>query len=154
MDYSPPGSSVHVILQARIPQSVAISYSSTSSLPRDQTCTSYTYTTVQKRRKFMRKYKCTWSSVQKETQGRKIKDPKPRIKPMSLLPPALAGRFFTAATWEALRNHWVPCIILLVTSSILWSSSQSQPRKLQAKPVSSSTAQWWTSALCQNVRFQ
>ena len=38
MDYSPPGSSVHGIFQARILEWVAISYSRGSSRPRDQTC--------------------------------------------------------------------------------------------------------------------
>ena len=38
MDCSPPGSSVHRILQARILESVAISYSRGPSQPRDQTC--------------------------------------------------------------------------------------------------------------------
>ena len=37
MDYSPQGSSVHEILQARILEWVAISFSSASSRPRDQT---------------------------------------------------------------------------------------------------------------------
>ena len=37
MDYSPPGSSVHGILQARILEWVAICFSLESSLPRDQT---------------------------------------------------------------------------------------------------------------------
>ena len=37
MDYSPPGSSVHGILQARILQWVAIPFSRASSRPRDQT---------------------------------------------------------------------------------------------------------------------
>ena len=37
MDYSPPGSSVHGILQARILEWVAISFSRGSSPPRDQT---------------------------------------------------------------------------------------------------------------------
>ena len=37
MDYSPPGSSVHGILQARILEYVAISYSRASSRPRDWT---------------------------------------------------------------------------------------------------------------------
>ena len=37
MDYSPPGSSVHGILQARILEWVAISFSRGSSQPRDQT---------------------------------------------------------------------------------------------------------------------
>ena len=37
MDYSPPGSSVHGILQARVPEWVAISFSRGSSWPRDQT---------------------------------------------------------------------------------------------------------------------
>ena len=40
MDYSPPGSSVHGILQARILEWVAISLSRGSSPSRDQTCTS------------------------------------------------------------------------------------------------------------------
>ena len=37
MDCSPPGSSVHGILQARIQEWVAIPFSRGSSLPRDQT---------------------------------------------------------------------------------------------------------------------
>ena len=37
MDHSPPGSSVHGILQARILEWVAISFSGTSSQPRDRT---------------------------------------------------------------------------------------------------------------------
>ena len=43
MDYSPPGSSVHGIFQARILDWVAISYSGVSSRPRDQTCISCTF---------------------------------------------------------------------------------------------------------------
>ena len=39
-DCSPPGSSVHGILQARIPEPTAISSSQGSSPPRDQTCVS------------------------------------------------------------------------------------------------------------------
>ena len=41
MDYSPPGSSVHGILEARILKQVAIPSSRRSSWPRDQTCVSY-----------------------------------------------------------------------------------------------------------------
>ena len=37
LDCNPPGSSVHVILQARILECVAISFSRGSSQPRDQT---------------------------------------------------------------------------------------------------------------------
>ena len=40
MDYSPPGSSVHGIFQARILEWVAISFSRRSSLPRDRTLVS------------------------------------------------------------------------------------------------------------------
>ena len=40
MDYSPPGSSVHGILQARVLEWVAISSSRGSSPPRDRTCIS------------------------------------------------------------------------------------------------------------------
>ena len=40
MDYSPPGSSVHGIFQARILEWVAVSSSRGSSRPRDQTCVS------------------------------------------------------------------------------------------------------------------
>ena len=41
MDCSPPGSFVHIISHARILKQVAISFSTGSSLPRDQTCLSY-----------------------------------------------------------------------------------------------------------------
>ena len=41
VDCSPPGSSVHGILQARILEWVAISFSRGSSWPRDRTCISY-----------------------------------------------------------------------------------------------------------------
>ncbi|MES6266278.1 hypothetical protein U6R57_12305, partial [Cutibacterium acnes] len=41
MDCSPPGSSVHGILQARILEWVAISFSRGSSQPRDQTQVSH-----------------------------------------------------------------------------------------------------------------
>ena len=41
MDCSLPGSSVYGILQARILEWVAISFSRESSLPRDRTCISY-----------------------------------------------------------------------------------------------------------------
>ena len=41
MDYSPPGSSVHGILQARILEWGAISFSRGSSWARDQTCISW-----------------------------------------------------------------------------------------------------------------
>ena len=41
MDYSPPGSSVHGIFQARILEWVAISFSRASSRPRDRTHVSY-----------------------------------------------------------------------------------------------------------------
>ena len=40
-DCSPPGSSVHGILQARILEWVAMPFSRGSSQPRDQTCVSY-----------------------------------------------------------------------------------------------------------------
>ena len=40
MDCSPPGSSVHGILQARILEWVAIPFSRKSSQPRDKTCVS------------------------------------------------------------------------------------------------------------------
>ena len=40
MDYSPPGSSVHGILQARILEWVAMASSGGSSPPRDGTCIS------------------------------------------------------------------------------------------------------------------
>ena len=43
MDCSPPGSSVHGILQARIQEWVAISFSRELSLPRDRICVSYVF---------------------------------------------------------------------------------------------------------------
>ena len=41
MDCSPPGSSVHGILQAKVLEWVAISFSRGSSQPKDRTCVSY-----------------------------------------------------------------------------------------------------------------
>ena len=41
MDYSPPGSSVHRISQARILEWIAVSFSRGSSQTRDQTCMCY-----------------------------------------------------------------------------------------------------------------
>ena len=41
LDYSPPGSLVHGILQARILDWAAIPFSRESSQPRDQTCIPY-----------------------------------------------------------------------------------------------------------------
>ena len=43
LDYSPPGSSVHEISQARILKWVVISFSRGSSYPRDQTCDSWVF---------------------------------------------------------------------------------------------------------------
>ena len=43
MDCSSPGSSVHGILQARMLEWVAISFSEGSSQPRDQTCVSHVF---------------------------------------------------------------------------------------------------------------
>ena len=48
MDFSPPGFSVHGILQARILESVAMPSSRGSSWPRDQTCVSCGYCTAGK----------------------------------------------------------------------------------------------------------
>ena len=56
IDYSPPGSSVHGILQARILEWVAISFSRGSSLPRDQTlisCTGRRFFTTEPPRKWL-----------------------------------------------------------------------------------------------------
>jgi len=41
MDYSPPGSSIHGIIQAKILEGVAISFFRESSQPRDQTWVSW-----------------------------------------------------------------------------------------------------------------
>ena len=46
LDYSLPGSSVHRVLQARMLEWVAISFSRGSFPPRDWTCISYTFTKI------------------------------------------------------------------------------------------------------------
>ena len=43
VDYSPPGSSIHGILQARIPEWIAISFSRGYSPPSDHTCVSFVF---------------------------------------------------------------------------------------------------------------
>ena len=128
MDYSPPGSSVHWIFQARILEWLAISFSRGSSWPRDQTPVSH----------IAGRFFIVWSTMHAcmlshfscaqlfATQGTTIHQtplslgfsrqeywnglpcpspeylPDPGIKPTSLLSPALAGRFFTtSATWGA-----------------------------------------------------
>ena len=53
MDCSPPGSSVHGILQARILEWVAISFSRGSSWPRDQTRVSYIASSLLHRRRIL-----------------------------------------------------------------------------------------------------
>ena len=81
MNYSPPGSSVHGILQARILERVAIFFSTSSPPP--------------------------------------LLDPGIKLK--SLMPPALAGGFFTTTKiWEALYkcvNH--ECSLLRLVQSML-----------------------------------
>ena len=101
MDCSPPGPSVHGIIQARILEWVAI-----TSLP------------------------------------------KPGIKPMSLMSPALAGRFFTtSATWEALRTRELqplsPCAhkITLPSSCALGPLLHNKRSHHQEKPTSHSEEQ-------------
>ena len=128
MDYSPPGSSVHWIFQARILAWVAISFSRGSSWPRDQTRVSH----------IAGRFFIVWATMHAcmlshfscaqlfATQGTTIRQtllslgfsrqeygnglpcpspeylPDPGIKPTSLLSPALAGKFFTtSATWGA-----------------------------------------------------
>ena len=64
MDYSPPGSSVQGILQARILEWVAISYSRGSSWPRNQTpvsCIAGRFFTILATREAQIKKKSTWN---------------------------------------------------------------------------------------------
>ena len=94
-----PGSSVHEILQARILEWVAISFSRGSSHPRDRTwvsCIAGRCFTIRAIREAQKEY-C--SGLTCPPPG-VLHDP--GIKPVSLMYPALAGRFFTtSATWEA-----------------------------------------------------
>ena len=69
MDCSPPGSSVHGVLQARILEWVAISFSRGSSQPRDQTlvsCTAGKFFTVWTTREAPLMTKCHSKSFQSE----------------------------------------------------------------------------------------
>ena len=77
MDCSPPGSSAPGILQARILEWVAISFSRGSSQPRDQTRVSYTGRQILYRR-------ATWEATLKvkgKTKGQLSPSTSPRDKP-------------------------------------------------------------------------
>ena len=80
MDCSPPGSSVHGILQARILEWVAISVSRGSSQPRDQNQVSCTAS---------RRFKQRRRNTQKIRQGGifpyKVKGPAQTVRPFSFL---------------------------------------------------------------------
>ena len=60
MDCSPPGSSVHGILQARIPEWLAIPFSGGSSPPRERTCVSC----------FTREFSIIWATREADNQLR------------------------------------------------------------------------------------
>ena len=108
MVWSPSGSSVHEISQARIPERVAISFSRGSSRPRDL-C-------VLSRFSGVRLFETLWtvahqgplsmgSSRQEYWSGLLFTSPgdlpDPGIEPASLASPALAvGFFVTSATWD------------------------------------------------------
>ena len=108
MVWSPSGSSVHEISQARIPERVAISFSRGSSRPRDL-C-------VLSRFSGVRLFETLWtvahqvplsmgSCRQEYWSGLLFTSPgdlpDPGIEPASLASPALAvGFFVTSATWD------------------------------------------------------
>ena len=122
---SPPGSSVHGILQARILEWVAISSSSGSSRLRDQTQVFFFFFAF-----------LPWSlspdplhlpaiesplEAQKDLLGSHHWD-----KPMSFKSPALAGGFFTtSASWEAQAktHNFIIVTVHHVGQKVHWSKS-------------------------------
>ena len=122
---SPPGSSVHGILQARILEWVAISSSSGSSRLRDQTHVFFFFFAF-----------LPWSlspdplhlpaiesplEAQKDLLGSHHWD-----KPMSFKSPALAGGFFTtSASWEAQAktHNFIIVTVHHVGQKVHWSKS-------------------------------
>ena len=101
MDYSPPGSSVHGILQTRILEWVAMPSSRGSFQLRDQAQVSRIaggFFTIWVTRE-VQKY---WSGYPIPSPGHL---PNPGVTPASLTSPALAGGFFTtSAAWEV-QSH-------------------------------------------------
>ena len=85
VDCSPPGSSVHGILQARILEWVAVPASGGSSWPRDWICISC----IGRQILYQLRHKENWSGLQFPSPGNL---PDPGIESAS---PALAGRLFT-----------------------------------------------------------
>ena len=91
MDYSWPGSSVHVISQARILEWVVISFSRGSSWPRDWTqvsCVSYTH-------RWILHHRATW-----EATGQQLMTPCQRSDPCELLSQPLASTSDMASPYQ------------------------------------------------------
>jgi len=104
MDCSPSGFSVHGILQARILEWVAISFSKGSSQPRDQTQVS----------RIAGRFFTIWATNCGLLFPSSGDLPDPGVEATSLMSPALAGGFFTtSATWEALCK-WSHTVYIFV----------------------------------------
>ena len=91
--------------------------------------------------------------------------PTPEIKPTSLTPPALAGKFFTASiTWEAMTPQKEPSLILLTpinttfhwtsiisgilhTVSLMWTLVHGNPLQYSCLENPRDRAAWW-AAIC------
>ena len=103
MDCSPPGSSVHGILQARILEWIAIPFSRGSSGPRNWTGVSYVAGRFFIPRTIGHQSPLSTGFSRKEYWGG-FPCPPPGylpnsgIKPMFLMSPALAGEFFSTST--------------------------------------------------------
>ena len=122
---SPPGSSVHEILQARILEWVAISSSRGSSRLRDQTHVIFFFLLFLPW--FLSHDPLHLPAIESAVEGQKdLLGSHHWDKPMSFKSPALAGGFFTtSATWEAqVKTHnFIIVTRCHVGQKVHWSNS-------------------------------
>ena len=122
---SPPGSSVHEILQARILEWVAISSSRGSSRLRDQTHVFFFFLLFLPW--FLSHDPLHLPAIESAVEGQKdLLGSHHWDKPMSFKSPALAGGFFTtSATWEAqVKTHnFIIVTRCHVGQKVHWSNS-------------------------------
>ena len=124
MDYSPPGSSVHGIFQARILEWVAISSCRGSFQPRNQTHVS---TSCTGRRVPWHQFSSVAQSCPTLCDPMNRSTPGPQFPEYQTLAPALEGRALTTGPPEKSQFHYSKCYGEHVGSGVLVHISEDFP---------------------------